>query len=467
MNRSLRVRLTITIVAVTAPLIAALAFFLFGAVSEAVWDSFDQRLLDDARVMAGLVEQEGDDFDVEIMPVVKRFESDPDTKTLFGIWDPDGETLVRGAPTSEALERSSRLESEPWAWDGTFDDGTAARFVGFSFMPTVDPEDGIPTEVRPLTIALGRETHRTDDLLAELARLFWMLGTGMVLVSSAVAGWAVSRGLRPMTRVSTEIARIDEEHLDRPVPTEGVPVELRPVIDRLNELLERLQTAFIRERQFSADVAHELRTPLAVLRASSELALKDPELTDGARRRVDGMLETIDETSRLVEDLMLLARAESGTSSVETEAVDIGELVEAAWAKLADAAGKRQLTLRKSIPAATYVETDLLKVSHVVSNLLSNAVAYTEEGGWIEVESAPDEGLVLRVSDSGPMIPDDQLPHLFDRFWRADEARSAVGEHAGIGLSLVKSMCGVLGFEITAENDEGIVRFSVRNAPDA
>lgn len=465
MNRSLRIRLTITIVAVTTPLIALLAFFLYGAVSEAVWGSFDERISDDAQVMAGLVQQEMDEFEIEELgPVVDRFESDADTPTEFGLWGPDGELLFAHANDGPGFALPSDLGTSPQVWEGTLVDGTPARFVGFSFMPTVDYEEGTPKEVRPLSIVLGRDTTDTDDLLSELARWFWMLGTGMVLVASGVAGWAVSRGLQPMIKVSRQIAKIDEEHLDQPLHADEVPVELRPLVERLNEALARLDTAFARERRFSADVAHELRTPLAVLRASSELARNEPDLSEGVAKRLDDMLETIDETVRLVEDLLMLARAESGSSSIETEPVDIGEMVEHAWSKLEAAANGRGLSLRNEISAATYVESDSRKLSHVVSNLLSNAVAYTEEGGWIEVRSAPTEGLVIEVSDSGPAIPDEQLPHLFDRFWRADEARSAVGEHAGIGLSLVKSLCGALELRVEAKNDAGVVRFSVRDS---
>lgn len=463
MSHSLRLRLTIAVIAVTAPLMAGFAFLLYQAVADAVWDGFDAQLADDAGVMADLLEFEGAGFDVEEVGfVVARFDADPDGDTQYQVVA-DGSTLLRSEAATEALETRAATSSEPEVWDGEFGDGRRARFLAFSYQPRVDPEEVAPGTPAPtVAITIGRDTRDIDGLLVDLAAWFWMLGTGMVLVSSGVAGFAVSRGLRPMTRVTQAIADIDEEHLDTALDAQTVPIELRPLVDRLNALLARLDAAFARERQFSADVAHELRTPLAVLHANVDLARKDPSASQAVQRRLDDMLETIEETSRLVGDLLELARSEAGVVDVVEDSVDLRDMVEQEWAAVAEVAKQRGLTLRNEIAPATYLDTDPTKLRRIVANLLSNASVYTEEGGWVEVASRPDEGLWLEVRDSGPPIPDEQLPRLFDRFWRADEARTAVGTHAGVGLALVRTLANLLGCEVVAANEGPVVCFSVR-----
>jgi signal transduction histidine kinase len=279
-----------------------------------------------------------------------------------------------------------------------------------------------------------------------------MLGTGMVLAASGVAGFAVSRGLAPMHRVTQTLGEIDETRLDARVPTGDVPLELRPFVDRLNRLLTRLDDAFTRERQFSSDVAHELRTPLAVLRASIDLALSEQGLDVAVQRRLQDMLVTIDETAHLVDDLLELARTEGAEESGDlTHAVDLHDMVDVQWQQVQAEARARGLSFENAIVPATYVESDPTRLRRIVANLLSNAAAYTEENGWVRVESDVDSGRLLAVRDSGPPIPAEQRDHLFERFWRADAARTETGSHAGIGLALARAMARRLGHDLEVE----------------
>lgn len=466
MNRSLRLRLTIAVIGVTAPLMAMFAFLLYQAVADAVWESFDRQLEDDANVMAELIEVEIGGYDMEIGAMAARFSANPDVATRFQLWRSDGTPMFPGNGLEEARVHAGAPQRAPALWDAQLADGSSVRFLAFSFDPRVDEEEGPVGAVEPLMIALARDTTRIDRLLADLGTWFWMLGTGMVLAASGVAGFAVSRGLAPMRRVTEQLGEIDETKLDARVPTVEVPLELRPFVDRLNRLLARLDDAFTRERQFSSDVAHELRTPLAVLRASVDLALSEKELGAPVHRRLRDMLETIDETAQLVDDLLELARAEADPHSGElTHAVDLHDLVDEQWRQHAGPARARGLSFDNDIEPATYVESDPARLRRIVANLLSNAVAYTESGGWIRVASDAEAGRLLTVRDSGPPIPPEQRAQLFGRFWRADEARTDTGTHAGIGLALARAMARRLGHDLVVEVDGAEVCFVLSSAP--
>lgn len=454
MNRSLRSRLTIAVIGVTAPLMAAFAFLLYQAVSDAVWENFDRQLEDDARVMTGLIEVEAEGIDLEFGPVAAQFASRPDVATRFQLWRGDGTPLFPANGLADAHVRTGAPIDAPTLWDGTLADGTKARFLAFTFDPRIDEEEGPVADVQPMMFALGRETSRVDHLLADLGTWFWMLGTGMVLAASGVAGFAVSRGLAPMHRVTQTLGGIDETKLDARVPTGVVPLELRPFVDRLNRLLTRLDDAFTRERQFSSDVAHELRTPLAVLRASIDLALSEEGLDASVHRRLQDMLVTIDETAHLVDDLLELARAEGSDESGDlTHAVDLHDMVDVQWRQVESEARGRGLSFENAIAPATYVESDPTRLRRIVANLFSNAAAYTEQDGWVRVDSDAAAGRILAVRDSGPPIPAEQRAQLFERFWRADAARTETGAHAGIGLALARAMARRLGHDLVVEVD--------------
>jgi signal transduction histidine kinase len=459
-NRSLRLRLTLAVIFATAPLMAGFAGLLYRIVADAVWESFDRQLLDDALVLASLVEQEPEGYEIELEGLASRLEADPGAVTRYQIWAPDGTPLLPAQADLSPAEGSAEV---PARWEGTWADGTPARRVAFTFLPHLDQEEAVdPATVRPLSIALARDSRRETGLLADLAAWFWTLGTGMVLVSSGVAGLAIARSLRPMRAVSEALTAVDAEHLDRTLPVEDVPLELRPLVDRVNGLLAQLDQAFAREKRFSADVAHELRTPLAVLRASVELAQSDRDATMVAGR-LSSMLAAIDQTRRLVDDLIDLARAEGQAADpARREDVDLGDLVEREWRVLEPAARARGLELRNEIAPASYVLADPAKLRRIVGNLLSNAVAYTETGGWVQVRSAPERGVLVEVRDSGPPIPAEALPHLFERFWRADQARTATGAHAGLGLGLARALARRMGRDIEAHNEGSTACFTVR-----
>jgi signal transduction histidine kinase len=266
--------------------------------------------------------------------------------------------------------------------------------------------------------------------------------------------------LRPLAALARELEQIDDRHLKARLATSDQPRELRTAVRKLEELLLRLDASLARERQFTADVSHELRTPLAGLRMVLEGGALSERTPEQYRAALAEGRAFVAQLTTLVEKLLALARAEAGQLEVSSREVDVRAFVDHCWASHADAAAKRSLAFRNTIPEDCTVRTDPDQLRIVVGNLLANAAEYTEAGGWIEVGSG--DGIVLDVTDSGPAIPSDQLERIFDRFARADAARAATGTHCGIGLSLSRAICAQLELSLAATcSPEGRVRFRI------
>lgn len=312
-------------------------------------------------------------------------------------------------------------------------------------------------------ITVMRDTDRLEWRLAQL-RAILLASTLVTMLLSGLATWLlIRRSFRGVAQLSGRIASIDPFALGVRVSLGDLPGELRPPFEKVNELLARIEQVMDRERQFSADVSHELRNPLAGLRAVLEVSGSRDRTSAEYRDALQEALEVVRQLEAIVENLLALARIGAGQlASDELEEIEVGALVESSFSALDDFARRRHLQFDNWVTPMASIRADRLKLRIIASNLLSNAVQYTAEGGWITVESDPSQGLVLRVRDSGPPIPASALEKIFDPFFRVAESRAGGGDHFGIGLTLVRGLCESSGFRVTAENEAGgSVAFSV------
>ena len=434
---SLRARLTVALVAVVAGVLVALAAALYIGVRDAAWQQKDAGLQARVRALAAGAENEDDGVELMLPAMPGAF----------------AEAWVG----KDAIERSPGWDGDLPPREGRFDltlpDGRTGRAYGLRF----HPRDELPRPKLDVLLVVAEGTEDVDAAAATVRTRFLLLGGLALLLVGGVTAWLLARGLAPLAALRRDLAKIDAGRLATRLPVEGQPSELAAPVRTLNDLLARLEAAFAREREFTADVSHELRTPLAGLRTLLEVSRKAPAPAD-----IEQALAITLQMCALVENLLMLARVDAGQVAVAEEPVALRTLVEECWRPHAGVAAKKQLALRNDVPDVT-VTTDREKLRLVVGNLLSNAAEYTEAGGWIAI-SKPD-GALLDVSDSGPPIPPDALPRLFDRMWRADTARSATGIHCGIGLSLARSLADALGMQlVAATHADGSVHFVVSTA---
>jgi two-component system heavy metal sensor histidine kinase CusS len=280
----------------------------------------------------------------------------------------------------------------------------------------------------------------------------------------------VHRGHAPLRRISAEIRQTSTDRLDLRLAPETVPIELAELASSFNEMLERLEESFSRLTNFSADIAHELRTPVTNLMTQTEVALSNARSVDEYREILYSNLEEYGRMAQMVGDMLFLAKTDNGQLKPSQAEVDLASEIGALFDYFEAWAEDRGVDLVQT-GAAPPVTGDRLMLRRAISNLLSNAIRHTARGHAVTVElTALGDKILLAVNNPGAEIPAEHLPRLFDRFYRPDPSRQRDGDGAGLGLSIVKSIIAAHGGTVEASWSDGIVRFRLtlphRETPD-
>jgi two-component system heavy metal sensor histidine kinase CusS len=248
-------------------------------------------------------------------------------------------------------------------------------------------------------------------------------------------------GIQPIEAVTKAASRIRSTTLHERLTTDGLPTELRVLASTFNEMLERLEESFTRLSQFSADIAHELRTPVNNLRGEVEVALTRPRSVEEYREVFGSCLEEFGRLSQLIESLLFLARAENAQTSMPRESIDVrGELTKVHEFYEA-AAAEAGITFSMAAPEQVTACLNRTLFQRAVGNLVANALAHTPSGGTVNLLAAREGDTIrVEVSDSGQGIPPEDLARVFDRFYRVDRSRSSTSGGFGLGLAIVKGI---------------------------
>jgi heavy metal sensor kinase len=283
-----------------------------------------------------------------------------------------------------------------------------------------------------------------------------MLGAAPVVLLTAAAGgvWLSRRALAPVDRMTRAAVEISASRLDRRVEAD-TDDELGRLATAFNAMIERLQKSFAEMQRFTADAAHELRTPLAVLRSEAEVALRAPRSGEEYRQVLRSQLEEIDRLTRLADQLLFLCREDAGEPSAPAAAVRVDALLQNVGDQLQASAKGKGLSLQVEQVPDCSVEIDADRLRRLFVNLLDNAIKYTPGGGQVRVTGRRDNGTVeITVQDTGPGITTEHLPHLFERFYRVDPARRRV-DGTGLGLPICRSIVERQRGTIRVESDPG------------
>jgi two-component system sensor histidine kinase QseC len=366
----------------------------------------------------------------------------------FEIRDQGRQIARSGSLKQDTLPQNFGTLEAPQLWDLPLPNGEAGRAIGFTFRPRDPANDRIIQ--RELQIAVAVERAPLD---ATLRKLLW-LAVGCAVTLAGAAIWYVprvlDRGLQPLQILGEHAAQIDARSLATRFPTDHLPAELQPITGRLNDLLARLEASFERERRFSADLAHELRTPLAELRSLAECSVKWPDTRDHTTDRET--LAIARQMEQMVAHMLALARGERGQLAIHPEPVAVDEVVQRVWRTCAERAAARDVRVRLTTDAAR-TEADPTLLGSIVANLCDNAVDYTPPGGAIDVGVESAEGrVVLRITNTTADLEAADVPRLFERFWRKENARTG-GKHLGLGLSIARAFAEAMGWTLTATSD--------------
>ncbi len=298
-----------------------------------------------------------------------------------------------------------------------------------------------------------------DPVEAMLRHLFLRLAEGLPLavVIIAVGGyWLVRRALTPVAQITRAAERITQHNLAERLPVSRTGDELERLSISLNRMIARLDDAFQNSKRFVADASHELRTPLTILRGELEILAENKNLAAPLREQAGSMLEEVARLSKIVEQLFALSRLDAGEAQTEWKKFDLAELAQTTAEHMNLLAEDKKISIACETSQAVFIEGDRARLKQVVVNLLDNAIKYTPANGKIQLRvRAENSRAILEVADNGIGILADALPHVFERFYRVDQMRSADSGSAGLGLSIVKSICTAHGAEVEAESDIG------------
>lgn len=281
-------------------------------------------------------------------------------------------------------------------------------------------------------------------------------------LASAMLGWVAARvGIAPLREFAKLTSRISADQLDNRLPIEALPPEVAELGKSFNAMLTRLEDSFRRLKEFSSDLAHELRTPISALMTQAQVALSRARTADEYREVIYSAMEEYDRLARMTTDMLFLARADSGLLVTDTEFFDVRAEISALFDFYDALAESKQVRLE--VTGSALMRGDRIMFRRAMSNLLSNAIRHSDSGRTVEVAIVGDtDGTTVSVTNHGTPIPGESLPRLFDRFYMADQSRHRLSDGAGLGLAITKSIVDAHSGTIVVQSDPSETRFEIR-----
>ncbi|HEY0286771.1 MAG TPA: heavy metal sensor histidine kinase [Pseudomonas sp.] len=329
------------------------------------------------------------------------------------------------------------------------------------------------TAYRAYTVALHPDTPNSPQLtlllnithhqhfLQRMQHLIWLTVGLSALATALLGAWAARSGLQPLRQMSEIAASVSASSLTTRLPQGDMPRELADLTQAFNAMLGRLDDAFQRLSAFSADIAHELRTPLSNLLTHTQVTLTRPREIEDYREALLGNLEELQWMAQMVNDMLYLAKAEHGLLTPNREHLRLEDEADALLEFFLPLAEDTHVSLSREGQATIKGDRHMLR--RALSNLLDNALRFTPAHGqvWVRIEKI-NNSVRINIENNGPTIPAELLPRLFDRFYRADPARhEGSTEHAGLGLAITQSIIRAHGGTIRCESADGLTRFVV------
>jgi two-component system heavy metal sensor histidine kinase CusS len=444
---SLAVRLT-AYYAASAFLIVALATgFLYWAMVRNVDLEDDHTLADRVRLVQSILHAVPFDESAFRQEVNESWQAGQHTVVFIRVIDPDGATIAESPGMGDILPAA--LFQAPTVEPAMGSNVELPTNHSYRLMAVGSPQAGV------VQVALDRTPEQ--ELLAGYEEGLWYALAAALLVS-VLAGFAIAwRGLRPIRQISRMAAQIRPGNLGQRITLTGLPAELHQFAGVFNQMLDRLERAFERLSRFSADIAHELRTPLNNLRGELDVALERRRSPEEYSEMIGSSLEECARLGRIIDSLLFLARAEDPQMQIEREMFDVTEEIDRVrefYEGVSHESGVRiQADSNGSIP----VRLNRPLFQRAIGNLVSNALAHTPAGGTITLRARREgDGVAVEVTDTGNGIPAADIPHVCERFYRADRSRTPASGGVGLGLAIVKGIVELHRGSLEISSDTGV-----------
>ena len=450
-SQTLRFRLTVWYCTALTVILLVFGFTVYGTVQHRMVHHHDEPLMEMAAAVQHILNEEADCHD--LLP--EQLHTLDHLGRLILVHEVEGgHEIFYESPGMKANALAPAVGA--LGWDTT----RTARL-------TTIQETGLPWRVlsMPYQSRMGRKgIIRLMENLADIEetlrslRLALLLMTPAGIAVAALGGfWLSGKALAPVDQITRRARELEATKLDQRLPEPGSDDEIGRLVKTLNHMFGRLEASFEAMKRFTADASHELRTPLATLRNTIDVTLARPRSEQEQREALESVGEEVERLQAIVEDLLLLARADSGRLVMRREPIDLGQLASALAATYEARLQERDLDLRIDLADPGHILGDERWLFQAVGNLLDNALKFTPAGGRIALEVSAARGMVsLAVSDSGPGIPEDSLDRIFERFYQTEASRNRA-DHAGagLGLAIVAWIVNAHGGSIAASNGAG------------
>jgi heavy metal sensor kinase len=376
---------------------------------------------------------------------------------LYAVWTERSGLLTRSPEWPAGLELPPPAGKLHWhfAWAQL-----PYRGVRVSGVPVLDREEGQKFRPQRLTIIYATPTLRLEAQTREAAAFIAAASVVLLGVTSVLALWGIRRGLLPLQHLADQASLVSTENWKVAVPEEARQLEeLQPLTESMTTMLARLESSFTQEKQFMGNAAHELKTPVAVLKSTLQSLLYRPRSASEYRNGLEQSLEDLERLEHLLQRMLRLARAEQwaqGALPRDLPTVDLAATCDEAIARVRGLAEARRMKIQLSADVRVALKADPEDLQLVWTNLLENAVRYSPEGGSLEVAISGNGGTAkVSFQDHGIGIASDDLPHIFERFYRGDPSRTRATGGFGLGLAIAKVMVEAYGGTIHAESTPG------------
>jgi len=447
MKRSLSigVKLTAWYGVCMAGALCALCILAFFGMRHSIHSTVDEQLQDRLNAVRQAVNHSLQTGSIDVL----RSELDEDSELrpqsdLLQIWDDQGSLIYQSAPLKASGLPPAIATSR-----------TTIMWIG-----------GEPIRVLQGSTTVNRRLYRIQ-VAARMGEFYEALGrfrerlliiAPLALLLASALGYLMSRrALAPVDQITQTAQKIHAHNLSARLTVPGSGDELQRLAETLNQMLQRIEAALDRVSRFSADASHELRTPITIMRTRAELALRRPRTLAENRQTLEQLHTELVQTSELLDNLMLLARADSEAEQLRFEPANIEHVLKDALAQVSPIADQKRVSLHAVLPQHPIcIAGDRQLLQRLFLILIDNAVKYTPPLGHVSIALAAEDGMIIvSVRDTGIGISDEDLPHIFDRFYRADKARSRELGGAGLGLSIGRWIAEAHGGSVHAESQPG------------
>jgi heavy metal sensor kinase len=308
----------------------------------------------------------------------------------------------------------------------------------------------------PLLMEIGASDRHIRETLNQLLLVF-ALALPLCLSVAIAGGYALTRrALKPIGEITSKAERISSRNLNERLPTPKSGDEVARLSLSLNGMIERLENSFHYLNRFSADASHELRTPLTILRGELELIASRHDTPEDVRDTISTALEETDRLTKITESLLVVSRLDAGEMQMDCGHLDLAGLAGSTADQMRLLADDKNISLTCELNQPVDIEGDAPRLKQVIVNLLHNAIKFTPAGGSVTVSARTENGCaVLEISDTGPGIQADSITRIFERFYRADAARTRKSGGVGLGLAIARAICKSHGGDIRVESVEG------------